>query len=392
MRLEGADGGIVVLLAANAWEGIKLADQHLAERLCESIPVLYVDPPLSAPRASSLLKRIAREGTFLTQLGPRLVRLSPVVQPYPGRAGFTKLTSRILQWYLRSALRQLGCRVRVLLHAWPLYDVGRAAGEDFLVFWAQDDFAGQGELIGMEAERLYRGEASLARRAHLVIAANPGVAERWQAAGARVRLIPFGCDAERLRDVDSLAPPPDVALAPPVAGFVGHINARIDLSLLEAVADAGISLLVIGPRDPAFEPARLEALFARPNVRWLGPKPFEALPAYLRAIDVGLVPYRDSAFNRGSFPLKTLEYLAAGRPVVGTDLPATRWLASDEIRHADGPAAIASAVEAAAKQERYEERRRARQAFAARHDWNLRARAFADAFAELEAERRAAAG
>jgi len=56
-------------------------------------------------------------------------------------------------------------------------------------------------------------------------------------------------------------------------------------------------------------------------VRWVGPQPYGALPGYLRLMDVGVVPYRDSAFNRGSFPLKTLEYLAAGRGVVATD----RW-------------------------------------------------------------------
>ena len=62
----------------------------------------------------------------------------------------------------------------------------------------------------------------------------------------------------------------------PIAGFVGHINSRTDLALLEAVADAGISLLLIGPKEPDFEPERFDA--ARepaPTSRYLGARPFE---------------------------------------------------------------------------------------------------------------------
>src|SRR5699024_307712 len=128
-------------------------------------------------------------------------------------------------------------------------------------------------------------------------------------------LIPFGADTMAYAAVDEVPRPQDVTLAGPIAGFVGHINSRIDLDLLEAIAGRGISLLLVGPRDPAVEPERWARLLGRANVQWAGPKPFKALPAYLGAIDVGLVPYGASAFNEGSFPLKTLEYLAAGRPV-----------------------------------------------------------------------------
>src|SRR5208283_3159702 len=103
-------------------------------------------------------------------------------------------------------------------------------------------------------------------------------------------------------------------------------------ALLEAVADTGQSLLLIGPRHPRFAVAAMDPLLARANVHWVGPQAFEDLPKYLSVVDVGLVPYVDSAFNRGSFPLKTLEYLAAGIPVVATDLPAIRWLNCPDIR------------------------------------------------------------
>jgi teichuronic acid biosynthesis glycosyltransferase TuaH len=89
-------------------------------------------------------------------------------------------------------------------------------------------------------------------------------------------------------------------------------------------------------------------------------------------MDVGLVPYVDSAFNRASFPLKTLEYLAAGRPVVATPLPAIEWLATDLIVTAERPDDFGRAVAAAAGQPRTADLMAERRAFADGHSWSSR--------------------
>ena len=159
----------------------------------------------------------------------------------------------------------------------------------------------------------------------------------------RAAHLPNGCDASYFADVDESDAAADVDLEGPVAGFVGHINSRTDLGLLEAVADAGVSLLLVGPKDPSFEPARFDRLVERRNVAYVGSRPFEQLPSYLKLIDVGLVPYGLTEFNRYSFPMKTLEYLAAGRPVVATSLPAMQWLDTDLVSLADNPEAFAPA-------------------------------------------------
>ena len=172
-----------------------------------------------------------------------------------------------------------------------------------------------------------------------------------------------------------------------MTGLIGHINARIDLHLLEAIADRGRSLLLVGPKDPGFEPERFGALVRRPNVCWVGPKPFELLPGYLRLLDVGLVPYRDSAFNRGSFPLKTLDYLAAGRGVVATDLPSIRWLATDLVTVASGPGAFADAVDRSLEQIKSPALMARRRALAAQHGWADRAAELHAAIMDLRGQR-----
>jgi teichuronic acid biosynthesis glycosyltransferase TuaH len=111
----------------------------------------------------------------------------------------------------------------------------------------------------------------------------------------------------------------------PVAGLIGQLNERIDFDLLMAVAEAGMNLLVVGPdRTTSLHGASaLKTLAAHPRVKWVGRQPFERLPEFLSAITVGLTPYVNTPFNRASDPLKTLEYLSAGIPVVSTNIPAS---------------------------------------------------------------------
>jgi teichuronic acid biosynthesis glycosyltransferase TuaH len=122
----------------------------------------------------------------------------------------------------------------------------------------------------------------------------------------------------------------------------------------------------------------LSRLVARPNVEWVGPKRFDELPSYLRIIDVGLLPYVDSAFNRASFPLKTLEYLAAGRPVVATTLPVIRWLDTELIATADEPDIFARRTAEEATTSRSPDLIERRRAFAATHSWSKRVEQLAE--------------
>ena len=166
-----------------------------------------------------------------------------------------------------------------------------------------------------------------------------------------------------------------------VVGLIGQLNERLDLSLLEAVVDAGIRLRIVGPdvvRDPQTK-TRLAALLSHPLVDWVGPVPPDELPRHWARIAVGLTPYLPTRFNRASSPLKTLEYLAAGLPVVSSDLPAAAWLGFEDVAIAPDAAAFVERVQAflASRDDRI--RAQERMAFARRHGWDVRASQLLDA-------------
>ncbi len=108
---------------------------------------------------------------------------------------------------------------------------------------------------------------------------------------------------------------------PPVAGYYGALASWFDDGLL---ADAAARrpdwrFVLIGPRlDSGLRAKRVSNL---PNVLWLGPRDYFALPAYLSSFDVAMIPFRLNAITLATSPLKLYEYFAGGKPVVATPMP-----------------------------------------------------------------------
>jgi len=148
------------------------------------------------------------------------------------------------------------------------------------------------------------------------------------APGANAAWVPNGVDASRYAEAE----PSDLGLpAGAVAiGFVGSMKRwHGTRALVDAVADLGpgscahVVLAGDGPEAPAIR-RRITRRRLGDRVRWLGQLPHHRIPSLLSALDIGAAPYvaaRDFYFS----PLKVLEYLAAGLPVVCPalgDLPA----------------------------------------------------------------------
>ncbi|GII53526.1 hypothetical protein Pth03_19150 [Planotetraspora thailandica] len=372
--------GLLVYAGGTAYDGVRGTDQQVTDRLSELTDVLYVDPP------RSMLRRAPgdRWGAGLTPVRDGLWRLTPVAPPGGYRPGADRVTAALARRAVRRAARRLGRQVTSVIASGSLDVLGAVPGARTLRY-VTDDLTAGASLIGMAPGQLARTESRMVRRADRLAVVSPDLVERARSMGREATLVPNGCDSGAYLGVDTAPWPEDLPAEladAPVAGFVGHINGRIDIALLEAVADAGHPLVLVGPRAPRYEPERFPALVSRPGVHWVGAKPYDALPSYLRVIDTGLTPYTDSAFNRASFPLKTLEYLAAGRGVVSTDLPATRWLdAGDLVRTVaagEGPRAFAEAVRTELATARTTTLVGRRRALATLHDWSERVRMIAD--------------
>jgi teichuronic acid biosynthesis glycosyltransferase TuaH len=312
-------------------------------------------------------------------LAPGLARTTPIAPPGGGRRFIRGISDRSTRSAMRTALHELGDPQVHAVVAASFAPVFGICGEHRRIFYSTDDFVAGADLLRVSRAALVRHEERQLASVDTVVVCSPGLLERYRDKGIDPVFVPNGCDDALFATTDVAPLPDDVDLPSPVAGFVGHLTDRIDVSLLEAVAARGRSLLLVGAPSPSFDMGAFESLLSRPNVRWVGAKPFGALPSYLRAMDVGLLPYGDTAFNRASFPLKVLEYLAAGRGAVSTDLPAVRWLDTDLIDVASSPSSFADAVDRALERPRTAALVAARQDLASRHGWSTRAEQMARA-------------
>src|SRR5207248_11181812 len=95
---------------------------------------------------------------------------------------------------------------------------------------------------------------------------------------------------------------------------------KLDLGLCRELAlrRPDWSFVFVGPVEGPDVPA---ALAGRPNVHLLGVKDQAELPAYLAHFAVSIIPYRRTPYTERINALKLYECLAAGRPVVATNLP-----------------------------------------------------------------------
>ena len=131
----------------------------------------------------------------------------------------------------------------------------------------------------------------------------------------------FGCGVDvahfaTARSADLEVPREIASLKRPVVGYYGVIDERIDYELLRVLASslAEVELVMVGPIVKV-DPAELPQA---ENIRWLGQRQYAELPAHVKGFDVCLMPFALNDATEYINPTKTLEYMAAGKPIVST--------------------------------------------------------------------------
>ncbi|MDF7799404.1 glycosyltransferase [Pontiellaceae bacterium B1224] len=115
-------------------------------------------------------------------------------------------------------------------------------------------------------------------------------------------------------------PPPIGSLPRPIVGVVGGINDRLDFELLKACSEIQPlgTLLLVGPLpDPL--PNALAKLLENPKCIAVGAQPHDRIHEWFKCLDIGIIPYAMSVFNRYCSPMRLFDHLATGLPLVCTD-------------------------------------------------------------------------
>lgn len=349
---ESGSGGRewTLLLSFIEWDGAWQRPQHLAEGLARRGKKVVYCAPVRAHRVLARSMGGMAAGRRTTSQGVTV--LSPLVLPFERRLPFFHaLNDLIVTYAMRQEIARRAGPPTVLLSNAPGFErpfLWTPAG--VRVYDAMD------ELTAGLPRRIAHAEARMAAGADALTAGTLSVARRkgqhWH---KDVRYIGCGVDVDRFSRADAPIPGEIANLPGPILGFFGALNERIDEDILATLARRmpTASVVLIGPlyrRFPALE--RLG------NVHFLGLKPYARLPAYLAHFDVALVPYRLEDGGAYVQPVKVLEYLAGGKPVVSTAIADVAELYSRVVHVARDPEDFARAVrdalaEGGARKEQY---------------------------------------
>ena len=342
----GNPAGPILYFPGVGWDTLAGTDRLLATALAQDTTIVWVDTP------HSVLRRRDRLPPAMSSPHPHVVRLRAPTLAGVQRPLLRVIANRRRAQVARRYLDSHGLRPRAVIASTtaPMLDLIKDI-PGVRVYYATDDFVEAADLWGVSKRYLSSARERNLRAADLVLAITPELARHLQRGPATPRWLPNGADLSRFREVAGVIPA-EVPLQPPVAGVIGQFNSRTDLGLLDAVRHAGCNLLLVGPRWFVSESDNeaFDRLVRSPGVHWVDELPPDQLAPYLRTLTVGLTPYADSVFNRRSYPLKTVEYLAAGVPVVSTDVATTRGLDERFVRVGDSTLTFCERVSEVARE------------------------------------------
>jgi beta-glucosidase/6-phospho-beta-glucosidase/beta-galactosidase/glycosyltransferase involved in cell wall biosynthesis len=325
----------LVVLSHLRWDWVWQRPQHLVTRFAEDreargARTWFVEEPIAGG--------VAEPELWSEQVG-RITRVRLIVPVSPGQPAtlpFDDPTAVAYSTLLGRLLEAQGIQhPDVLVYTPMALDIARDLGPRRIAYDVMDDLASFADAPTGLRER----QAELLETAHVVFAGGRTLHSSVVAQRADSHLFPSGVDVAHYAGARGHRC--DHTNRSPVLGYVGVIDERLDLDLIGAVAAAlpDWTIRMVGPVakiDP-------ESLPTAPNLEYPGMAAYADLPALMAEFDVAMMPFARNEATRSISPTKTLEYLAAGLPVVSTSIADVVADYADVVCFADDAEGLAAA-------------------------------------------------
>ena len=328
----------IVVFSHLRWNFVYQRPQHLLSRLAATRPVFFIEEP-ELDRTGPVRWERSSPQPNVVVLRPRTAIEAPGFNPEQLAA-------------LGPLITQLAAELKdTSLLAWlytPLaLPLAQALEPEAMVYDCMDELS---LFLGAPPELLSR-EVELLSAADVMFTGGPSLFRAKQTRHRNVHCFPSSVDAAHFRAARSGEHPgaPEAEdqsrLPHPRLGFYGVIDERLDLEIIDFLARERPEwqIVLVGPVvkiDPATLPRRA-------NIHYFGQRSYEELPGYLVGWDVCLLPFARNDATRFISPTKTLEYMAAERPIVSTPITDVAVPYGDIVYLGATPAEFLAACDAA---------------------------------------------
>lgn len=212
-------------------------------------------------------------------------------------------------------LRRRGCKT-IVFYLWrPQFDSALDSdSHDLSCYHIVDEYS-----FSSIEQPLSDREVQLIKRVDQVFVHSPALLERKGHLNPHTRFVPNGVDYRAF--AASHAEPADMREIPhPRLGYIGSIKTQLDLRLLLDLATHHSEWSFVFVGNLRTDALLVDQLFKLRNVYFLGHRSIEVACAYPQHMDVCLLPYTINDYTKYIYPLKLQEYLAGGKPIVGTPI------------------------------------------------------------------------
>lgn len=371
-------GTLDVVYASALWyASTKVNCHHLAERLSEKTPVLFVESVgARRPRAHEwrrIFPRLLRTLRPLRKVRKNLWVFSPLPLPlYTGR-GIEKNSSWVgLQVGILTRLLGWGIEALWVFHPMGL-GTARRLKSRACVYYCVDDYSAN---PGVDPAAVLAMEQQVGDFADAIIVTGVPLVAKFSRHPDKVSVLPNVADRKLFLTPNRGSHPileRIKGLPRPRVGYVGNLAAyKIDMKLVAQLAAArpDWTIVLVGPTNQGDVDRVIGGATMPTNVHFVGEVPHEAVPAVVKAFDVAILPSAQHDVMLASFPLKFFEYLLTGVPVVAKPIPALQPFL-EAFDSATSSQEFVAAIQRRLEHDPPEEAAR-RQAFACRFNWDDR--------------------
>lgn len=331
----------IICLSNQLWDFENWTNKkHVMSRLMKAgNSVLFVDPPINTGRV--LLRHILRRNWDLKRILTQVKNTSSkslIFTPL-NVIPFTSVTSFFHALKIRRLQKRMYKDKSIKTILW-IYNVEiphlknylKFIKYDLLVYDCVDNYPGFPRYNTPEKRKKIADiEEYLSKKADIVFTTAPGLFTKLKKFNTNTHYTPNVGDYEKFKDTQKyrFQLPDDLKeISSPRIGFIGALDEyKFDFKLLRKVAldYPDFSFVLIGPLGLKDKNASINdlGLSDLSNVYYLGPRPYDKKINYMAGFDVDIIPYVLNDYTVGGcFPVKFHDSLAAGLPVVVTDLPA----------------------------------------------------------------------
>lgn len=276
------------------WDFVYQRPQHIISRFADYMRILFVEEPiLKAEEGNSV--RVINDNLHILQ--PNIADIEDLDGVLYDLLGSTELP---IAWFYSPSFG----------------GVMNAFSFTTIVYDCMDELS----LFKGAPKKLIEQELQLLKKATVVFTGGKSLFEAKFPLHSNVHCFPSSVDLEHFSKAQNgISVPAELeSITSPVIGYYGVVDERMDLQLIEEAAKLlpDCAFVLIGPVVKIQE----DELPKLPNIHYLGIKPYSVLPNFLKGFDIAMMPFALNESTKYISPTKTLEYMAAGKPIISTQI------------------------------------------------------------------------